>query len=749
MIKLFLKTFLLSIFLISHSFSQVISEVNIVGNKRISKETILVLGNLNLGNEYNNDELNNSIKSLYDTNFFKEISLNLDNKILTITLIENPIIEDIQIEGIKRDSLREEISEKMSLKNRTSFTESALKKDIIIIKNFLKTNGYFFAEVVSSEFKNDDLNSVRLKLDIIIGEKSKINKISFIGDKKIKDRKLLDVIVSEEHKFWKFISNTVYLNEYLINLDKRLLESYYKNLGFYNVEILSSYAEINKKGNFNLIYNVSAGDYYYFNDLKLDLPLDYNVKDFDKIRKTFSKLNGKKFSLNDLNQILSEIDRIASLRLYDFIDAEVDEEIIENNKINLTFKIKDSNKFYVEKINILGNHTTIEEVVRNKLIVDEGDPLNTLLYNKSIDNIKSLNIFKKVNGEIRDGSSKDLKIIDIEVEEAPTGEISLSAGVGTSGSSIGGGITEKNFLGKGINLRTFVEISEESIKGEVVYSKPNFAYTENTLFTSVSSTTTDNLSEFGYKVSELGFTLGTEFEQYENLYFSPSIKTSLQDLETDSTASQSIKKQEGNYSDLYFNYGLTYDLRDSAYQPTSGNRTSFLQELPVVSDFQEIKNTFVFTQYNSLNRSEDMIAKASIYLSAINSLDDSDVRISKRGNVPTNRLRGFQRGKVGPIANGDYIGGNYVSAINLSTNLPDVLRSFEIADFSLFLDIANVWGVDFDKSIDSSNVLRSSTGVAMDLSTPIGPLSFSLSKPITQKATDKTETFRFNLGTTF
>ena len=286
--------------------------------------------------------------------------------------------------------MRKEVLDKMSLKNRTSFTESALQKDIIVIKNILKTNGYFFADVVPSKLKNDDLNSVRLKLDVTQGSKSKINKISFIGDKKIKDKKLLDVIVSEEHKFWKFISNTVYLNEALINLDKRLLQNYYKNLGFYNVEVLSSFAEFNKKGNFNLIYNINAGEYYYFNNLKLDLPLDYNVKDFDKIKKTFTKLKGEKFSLNDLNKILSEIDRIASLRLYDFIDAEVDEQIVETNKINLTFRIKDSNKFYVEKINILGNHTTIEEVVRNKLIVDEGDPLNTLLYNKSLDNIKSL-----------------------------------------------------------------------------------------------------------------------------------------------------------------------------------------------------------------------------------------------------------------------------------------------------------------------------------------------------------------------
>ena len=144
-----------------------------------------------------------------------------------------------------------------------------------------------------------------------------------------------------------------------------------------------------------------------------------------------------------------------------------------------------------------------------------------------------------------------------------------------------------------------------------------------------------------------------------------------------------------------------------------------------------------------------MVGKASFYLKAVNSLDDSDVRISKRGTVPYNRLRGFVKGKIGPIDNSDYIGGNYVSALNLSTNLPGILSTVENVDFQYFVDLANVWGVDYDNSIDDSNMIRSSTGVGMNLLTPVGPLSFSLTKPITKKSSDKTETFRFNLGTTF
>ncbi len=749
MIKLLVSFFLYSIFLMSLAVSETIKKVDINGNKRISDETILVLGDIEFGKDYKTNDLNTIIKKLYDTEFFEDISIIFKNDTLVINLIENPIIEDIEITGIKSNQTTEKILEALTLKNRKSFIEETLQKDLILIRNILKTNGFYFVKVVPSISKNEKLNSIRLVIDINEGPKARIKNISFIGDKKIKDKKLLEIIASEEHKFWKFISNNVYLNQSRINLDKRLIKNYYKNLGYYNVEVLSSFAEFNKNGDFNLVFNIDAGEIHYFNSFKLDLPADYDVLDFKKINQTFKKLEGKKYSIDDFNQILTDIEKIASLRLYDFIDAKVDEEIIDNNKINFIFNVSDSTKYYVERINILGNYTTIEEVIRNKLVVDEGDPLNTLLYDKSLEEIRSLNIFKKVEGKIKDGSNENLKIIDIMLEEKPTGEISLAAGVGTSGSVIGGGVTERNFLGKGINLDTFLEISEESVKGKFIYSKPNFAYSDNTLFTSLSSTTTDNLSDFGYKVSELGFSVGTQYEQFENLFFSPSFKTSFEDLETNSNASNSLKKQQGNYRDLYFNYGLDFDLRNSKFRPSTGSKTSFYQELPILSDNNEINNTFVYTQYKQLSRSSDMVGKASVYLKAINTLDNSDVRISKRANVPYNRLRGFERNKIGPVDNLDYVGGNYVSTFNLSTNLPKLLSTVETVDFSLFLDMANVWGVDYDSNIDDSNKIRSSTGIGMDLLTPVGPLSFSLSQPITKMSTDRTETFRFNLGTTF
>ena len=747
--KIILKSFIIFLLSIANCLSDIINKIQIDGNKRISNETILVLGDITAGSDFNNDQLNRSLKNLYNSNFFKDVELTFDNNILKIIVIENPIIEDIEFTGIKSNALLEKLNEVMNLKNRMSFSNDLVKRDVDLIKNVLKANGFYFAKVETSISRNQNLNSVRLKINIDQGKKAKIKNITFLGDKKIKDKKLREIIASEEHKFWKFVSNKVYLNAQLIELDKRLLKNFYKNQGFYNVKILNSFAELDKDGFFKLVYNIDSGKKFYFNNFNLDLPTDYKEKDFVKIQKIFKKLRNQEYSLDSINLILEEVDNIASLQLYDFINAEVEETFIANNKIDFNFKIKDSEKFYVERINIVGNFNTIEEVIRHNLIVDEGDPLNKILFNKSINQLKSLGIFKKVESEISDGSSGNTKVVNIKVEEQPTGEISLGAGVGTSGSTLGGGLKEKNFLGKGINLDTNFEISEESIKGKFVYARPNFNYSDNTLFTSLESSTTDNLSDFGYKVSNVGFSLGTSFEQYENLFFKPEIDLNVEDLKTNSNASQNLKKQKGTYEDIYVNYSLTYDMRDSYYRPSKGHRTNFYQTIPMVSDNGEVANIFTHSRYKPLSSSKDMVGKASLYVKAVNSINGSDVRISKRGNVPYSRLRGFEKGKIGPIENGDYIGGNYVSAVNLSTNLPFIFSTVENIDFSYFIDAANVWGVDYDSSIDDSGTLRSSTGLGIDLLTPVGPLSFSFTQPISKASSDKTETFRFNLGTTF
>jgi len=745
--KLFIKTIIVFFFLLSLVRAESLQKIEITGNKRISDQTIIIFSEIEINDEITKSKLDDVIKKLYKTNFFRNINLSFENQTLLLQVEENPIIENLQITGIKKQSLVEFIKDKLQLKEMKSFNQELLSADINLIYNILKTNGYYFTNITSSKSLDDELNSIDLKIDVELGEKAKIKKIVFLGEKVFKEKRLKEVIVSEEHKFWKFISRNVYINQELINLDKRLLSNYFKNNGYFKVKIENSFVEFDKNSNFNLIFNITPGKKYFFNDFSLNLPSNYDTELFKKISKKFSKLKGDEYSLLKINDLLDDINDIALSRQYEFINASIVEKI-NDDKINFDINISESDKFYIEKINIRGNFNTLEEVVRNNLIVDEGDPFNEILFNKSINNIQSLGIFKKVKTDIKDGSKSSFKEIDIDVEERPTGEISLTAGFGTTGETIGAGIKENNFLGKGVKLNTNLELTSDSIKGQFIYAKPNFNYSDNTLFTSLKSSTTDLLTNSGYKTSNIGFSLGTKFEQFQNIFLSPEIDFLIEDLETSDKASNILKKQEGSYTDLYFNYSINQDLRDKRYRTESGYVTTFSQELPLLSDNAELSNAFEITNYKKLSSTSDMVGKVSFYGKTITGLSD-DVRISKRLNVPAYRLRGFQRGKVGPIENNDYIGGNHLTSMNLSATLPNIVEGLDNLDVGVFVDAANIWGVDYDSSIDDKSTLRSSAGVALNLMTPIGPLSFSFANALSKASTDKTETFRFNLGTQF
>ena len=741
-----LKINIIFLFCTSLLFAEMVEDFKINGNDRISDETIKVFLKVKKGDDLNPNDINKALKNLYNTNFFKDVNLSLVNGQLLVNVVENPIIQSIEFLGIKTKKINEALSDVITLKEKSSFQESYLDNDVRAITNILKQNGYYFVEVQPVQTINDN-NTINLAYEIALGNKALIKKINFIGDKVFKSRKLRNVIVSEESKFWKFISNKKYLNQSRIELDRRLLESFYKNKGYYQVVVNETSAQFVDESYFSLIYKINAGPKFTFNDFNLILPKDYDSANFSEIEKVFKELKGKNYSLNQIENILDEIDKVALQEQYEFIKASVEEEIIGTDKINFNITIDESEKLYVQRINILGNNITREEVLRNSLIVDEGDAFNEILHNKSLNNLKAKNIFKNVKSEIVDGDTKNQKIINISVEEKPTGEISLGAGVGTTGGTVGFSVKENNFLGKGLKVESTLNVSGDTVRGVISMYDPNYNYSDNSLSTSFQSQVTDKMTDFGYKSSVTGFNIGTSFEQYDDFYFSPSISSFYETVDTSSTASAVKKKQDGSYFDTNFSYGLTYDKRNQRFQPSDGFRSSFKQTLPMISDDYAITNAYYFDSYHEIY--ENFVGALGFSARAVNSISGDDVRVSKRLYVPNSRLRGFETGRVGPIEDGAYVGGNYITTLNLSTTVPTIFQSLENTDLKVFYDAANIWGVDYSSDIDDSNNLRSSVGVSIDWYTVVGPLNFSLAQPITKKSTDKTETFRFQLGTSF
>lgn len=721
-----------------------INEIKIEGNKRISDETIKVYGEIRLKENVNENKLNKILNNLYSTNFFEDVKVDEVNGVINIFVKEYPMVNQLIINGEPSTKIREEIKKRIFTKSKKSFIKPFLSSDVDLIKKLYSSIGYNFATI---DIKTNELDpsNFDVLIEIDRGEITKISSIRFIGDKKISDYRLRNVIASEKDRFWKIISRNTKFSENLISLDLRLLKNYYKSIGFYDVEVSSNLAELNEDKNMDLIYSINAGNRYRISKISTNLDQTFDKELFKSLNKKYNEFIGEYYSPFKVKQLLEEIDKLIEKNSLQFVEHTV-EEIIENDSISIKFNIFEGEKILVERINITGNNVTNESVIRGELILDEGDPFTKLNLEKSISKVKSRNIFGEVNYEIAEGSSNNLKIININVTEKPTGEISAGAGVGTNGGSFAINISENNWLGEGKKVDFSIEVDAESIGGILRFNNPNYNFLGNSLNYYVSSESNDKPDQ-GYENTTISSGVSTSFEQYNNIFTTLGVNATFDDLRTDSSASSSLAKQSGEFSELAGSYGFKYDGRDRTFMPTKGSILGFEQTLPIYADKSYISNTLTLSNYRTL--SEDIIGAGKFYLSAINGINDEDVRISKRKNLSTRRLRGFEKGKVGPIDGTDHIGGNYVAAANFEANLPNLLPESTKTDITAFLDFGNVWGVDYDSSIDESNKLRSSTGVAASWLSPLGPMTFIFSTNLSKANTDSTESFNFNLGTTF
>ena len=740
--KFFILFFLL---LTTFANAQKINNIEVSGNSRISDDTIKMFSDVSVSDVIDDNELNIILKKLYETNFFDSIEVKLQDDVLKIFVKELPIVQNVSINGIKKKKLDDEVNKVIFFKSRTSFNKIFIDDDKNNINEVLKNAGYYFSKV-DILVENVDDNMVNINYEIDLGNKSKINKITFIGDKIFKENKLKNIILSEEHKFWKFISGKKYLNEGMISYDKRLLKNFYLNKGYYNVKINSSFARLVDDNEFELIYNIDPGKKIFFNELVVNLPPDFNKENYSKLIKKTEKLKTKAYSLYHVEKILDEIENITINEEYESIKATLNEEILDD-KINITFNFKETKKLYIEKINIFGNNVTRESVIRNQIEIDEGDPFNEILYTKSINNIKSLNFFKSVSGKVSDGKEFNSKIIDVFIEEKATGEIFAGAGTGTNGATLSFGVKENNYLGKGISLDTNANITADTIRGRFKVTNPNYKNSDKSVSMGIEAAEVDKLTGFGYKSTKTGITAGTEFEYYDDLNLGISTENFIEDITVTSSASDSQKKQAGNYFDSFLSLDFNYDKRNQKFATTDGFFSNYSLDLPVVSKTNTVKNRYNYKLFSELY--ENNISTVSFMAGSVFSASGDDVKLSERLFIPGSSLRGFERGKVGPKDGSDFIGGNYISALNMTSTIPKILENIETVDISIFLDAANVWGIDYSSSLNDDFSIRSSVGLGVNWTTPVGPLSFSFAQPLSKEGTDIIEKFRFNLGTSF
>ena len=397
-------------FVNTYSYSEIVNKIEVAGNERVSKETIMVYGDISLKSDYTSEDLNNILKKLYGTNFFDDIKLSINNNVLKIVVKEYPIINSVKVEGEPKNERIEKLLEVISSKKNGPFIKNILREDVETIKKLYLSLGYNFSKI-DSRIEEITKNRINLFFFIDKGEKTQISKIYFIGNKKVRDRRLRDIIVSQEYKFWKFITKTTYLNSRNIELDKRLIKNYYKSIGYYDVQVLSSNAEIDSENSTILTYNIDAGTRYRIKKISTNVDPAIDKSNFVSLNKQFEKIVGKYYSPFTIKKLLDEVDSLISSKDIQFVEHSVN-EIIEGKNIEVKINIFEGEKQLVEKINIKGNTVTNESVIRAELLLDEGDPFNLLKLKQSMAKLKARKIFSEVTNEVLSGSSKDTKIIN-------------------------------------------------------------------------------------------------------------------------------------------------------------------------------------------------------------------------------------------------------------------------------------------------------------------------------------------------
>ena len=737
--------FFLIFFLNSSVFAE-IKQVKILGNKRVSPSTIESLidkKTLNIDSIY----INNLTRKIYNTDFFSDIKISFEQDILTVTVVENPIVNFFYINGLSGNDL-DKVNKIVTLKENTIFSSSKLKKDIEEVKQYFKLEGYYSA-IIDPEVIKLENNDVNLILNFDLKNKSRISNIYFIGDKYFSQSQLADVISSSEYSWWKLFSSGT-LSEERIEYDKKLLKDFYKLRGFYDIQIESVYAKVLNNEEFTLTYSVNSGKRFKFGNVDIKtFSQVYNNEDILEIKKISEKLTKDEYYsssiLSKLNKtIVSYLD---SKKYYNF-DINIEEVKNPGEVIDVIVQLIQEKKIPINKINISGNTITNEKFIRDNMVLSEGDNLSNAKIRKSVDIIKSKQIFSKVEYKVDESDNKNGKELNLFVKEQPTGSISAGIGYGSNGAMFEGSLNEKNFLGNGVNLNFTGRLSSEKITGDLTYVDPNFNNSEKEMAYSLFSEK-DDYSNSGYSSKKVGNKISTKYEIYEDIAFRPSIAIQFDKLETDSSASNLLRSRSGNYTTTSLGYAFYGDFRDSKFNPSSGYTFYFDQNLAtLISDIPTIQTSVGSIFYKELIN-DKFIGSAKIKLSNVTALDNKDAKLSDRLYAGNLDLRGFESRGVGPVDNGDHIGGNNLAILTIKSTFPNPIPESLKANTFIFYDAGNVWGVDYSDIISSNSKLRSTIGVAMDFVSPIGPLSFAYSIPISKSSTDKEQRFLFNIGSSF
>jgi outer membrane protein insertion porin family len=731
-----------------------ITAIQIQGNVRAEPETIRSYLQLKEGQVYDPAAADRSLKALFSTGLFSDVTMDMQGSTLVVKVTENPIINRVAFEGnrkIEDDKLRDEVQSKA----RQVFTRARVQADVERILSIYRRSGRYNA-VVEPKIIRLEQGRVDLVFEIDEGDVTGIKRISFVGNENFRDSTLRGKIRSTESTWWNFLTSDDRFDPDRLNLDRELLRKYYLSEGYADFRVVSAVAELSpNRDGFFITFTIKEGERYKFG--KVDVTSRFEGLKVDDIKSYLTMREGEWYDADEVDKTVTAIsDAVGSLG-YAFVEVRPNvRRNRDNQTIDVTFDVQEGPRVYVERIDISGNTRTLDRVIRREFRLAEGDAFSTAKVRRSQERLRNLGFFEKVDISASPGSSPDKTNLNVQVVEKSTGELSFGAGYSTSGGILGDvSLRERNLLGKGQDLKLGLALGTLSTLINLSFTEPYFLERPMAAGFDIFRTSNDRQNIASYSDSSIGFALRAGWALTEHT--TQSVRYTLRENEIYNVqpwASTVVQSQQGSSVTSEVSESVAWDTRDQRLVPTKGwiaRNTLALGGLGGTDYY--FRATVDGVYYQSLF--ENVVMSVGGSAGFVEPFNNTTLRLNNRFFVGGDNLRGFRVGGIGPrdAITTDALGGKYfyTGTAELSFPIPGLPR--ELPFFGKgFVDVGSLWGSADNSSLFSvldSQTMRVAPGIGLQWISPFGPIRLDYAWPIQQDPWDKTENLHVSFGTRF
>jgi len=730
----------------------VVDEVRVVGTQRIDPATVNSYMQIKPGDVYNPAQVDESLKTLFNTGLFADVTLRREGNSLVVQVVENPIINRISFEGNRKID-DEGLQQEVTLRPRVVYTRTKVQSDVRRLLDIYRRSGRFAATVDPKVIQLPE-NRVDLVFEINEGGATGVRAINFIGNAAFSDGELRDVIQTSESVFYNFLSSNDTYDPDRLSFDRELLRRFYLSEGYADFRVVSALAELtDDREDFIVTFTIDEGPIYSFGELGVSSTLR-GVEDKELVG-LISSDPGDIYDAAEVENSVQAITNALGERGFAFVDVRPRvNRNREELKIDVSFEVREGPRVFVERIDIVGNTRTLDKVIRREFALAEGDAFNTAKLRRTRQKLQDLGFFSQVDVTNNPGSAADRITVQVDVEEKSTGDLSIGGGFSSSAGALADlTIRERNLLGRGQDLRLSTTLASKQQQIDLSFTEPYFldrelsagldAFIRTTDFGDSSSFQEDQ-SGFGLR---LGYQLATKLRHSLRYTFTSE---NIDDVATD--ASLAIQAQQGVFTTSSIGNEFFYDNRNSRFDPTDGYFMSYKIDIAGLGGSEKFVHNEVRAGIYEPLFGTSIVGSLEGSGGIITGLDGDEIRISERFLLGGNRLRGFKVGGVGPrdLGSDDSLGGAqyYVGSaeIGFPLGLPE---EFDIQG-AVFSDFGSLWGNDDPfQNIADDPTLRASLGVGLGWDSPAGPIRINFTRAVLKEDYDKTETFSFSFGSRF